>query len=151
LCYRLAISHPTRHPLPPADAFELRELRLAHVPYGVELLSAEIGGCACSLVWDEDSDSTPAEVARWRKKGWSEAKIQRALDARTQARAHSHSGRPAFERWLADAARATPGLRALVSEHGEAEPSRDEATEVSVEAFLRAPLRYKGAWVRLHP
>jgi hypothetical protein len=135
--------------LPSAEGFELRELRLAGVPHGVEVLSAEICGCACSLVWDEDSDSTPAEVARWRKKGWSEAKIQRALGARTQARAHSHSGRAAFERWLADAARATPGLRVLVSEHGEAEPSRDEATEVAVDAFLRAPLRYKGVWVWL--
>ena len=149
MCYRLAISHPSRHPLPPAEAFSLRELRLAEAPHGVEVLSIEIGGCACGLVWDETSDSTPAEVARWRKKGWSEAKIQRAVGARMQARARSHGERPALERWLAEAVRAAPGVRVLVSEHGDVEPPPGTGTDATVEEFLKAPLRYKGEWVRL--
>lgn len=149
MCFKLNIAHPARLPLGAPDGFELREVALASFPRDVQVLSAETGGCACDLVWADTADATGVERSKRRQKGWSESKIQRALDARTHARDKSNPGRAAFERWLTTAVQSTPGLRVLVSEHGEPDPSVSEVRDVRVTDFLRSPLQYRGGWVRL--
>lgn len=47
------------------------------------------GGCSCDLYWtppEEDPAEREQAARRYRKKGWSEAKIARALDASAQAK-----------------------------------------------------------------
>lgn len=147
MCFRLYIAHPARSPLPAPDGFALRVAALAGFPRDVEVLSAERGGCACDLVWA--ADDADAERARMRQKGWSDSKIQQALDARAHARNQRHPTRAAFERWLTTAVQSAPGLRVLVSVHGEPEASVSEAKDVRVTDFLRSPSGYQGGWVSL--
>lgn len=150
MCFKLNIAHPARSPLPAADGFELRPAARAGFPRDVEVLSAEVGGCACDLVWADSADTADAERAKIRQKGWSESKVQRALDDRAAARNQRHPGRGAFVRWLTAAVQSGPGLRVLVSMHGEPEASVSVVQDVRVTVFLRAPLQYRGGWVRLH-
>ena len=62
-------------------------------PQGDALFVITNGGCSCDL-YAEPSRSSPAadeanQRARYRRKGWSEAKISRALEARARSRVTS--------------------------------------------------------------
>lgn len=146
MCYQILIAHPARHALPDAGLLTLRVRAMAGLPRDVAVVSVEQGTCACNLVWHE---GTAESADRWRRRGWSEAKIQRALHDRTRTSHGARAERRAFATWFGEAATTTPGLRVYVSDVDEAAPTWGEATTVTPEDFLEAPLRYEGAWVRV--
>ncbi|CAN5916667.1 hypothetical protein BH11VER1_BH11VER1_21990 [soil metagenome] len=69
------------------------------------------GGCSCDLYRDPKSPFEDSEllIKQYRKKGWSEAKIQRALESRKQTASHARGLRADVLELMED----------LVKSHGE--------------------------------
>src|SRR5215510_7292371 len=81
------------------------------------LLEITVGGCSCGLLAAPlRSDHGEADRRRYEKKGWSAAKIERALEASRAARGQDHSSENArrFRDAIAGLLRRTPSIRLFV-------------------------------------
>lgn len=57
-----------------------------HAPAGWTSFTVTKGGCSCGLYRSGRGDDRERQAEKYRKKGWSEAKIRRALDDRGSTR-----------------------------------------------------------------
>lgn len=107
MCYFITVELPRACTEAPAP-FVLRACQQPLQPRnGGRLVEITDGHCACGLVRGGGGDEGRI-AARYQKKGWSAAKIARALDGHRATAARRSQGPAVLESWLA----------ALAREHG---------------------------------
>ena len=122
----------------------------AALPAGSTMLDVTRDGCSCAFYAPEPaahraSRADAAAAARYRKRGWSEAKIARALAASEAAAAHkaaaSPSGGTQFAEAVGEIARETTSI--MLFAHGYTERFESEPVvsvgrlEMTIEDFVR--------------
>lgn len=130
VCYSVTIELPPSHEGAP-DPLVLSECNQSLRPRRRgRLVDVTDGHCSCSLVRDEGKDDEQL-TAKYRKKGWSPAKIERALADRRSARAkRGDVGPELLENWLAELARRYRSVAVFV--HWSSTPLDPDASHPSI-------------------
>lgn len=104
-------------------------------PPGDVLLEITVGGCSCGLFpTPRKTDHDESERRRYQKKGWSAAKIERALQASRSARGRDHGNQNAqrFREGIAALLQRTSSLRLFVHMYSGAFDSEPVSSRRSV-------------------
>jgi len=104
------------------------------------LLEITVGGCSCGLLGGPlRSDHGEADRRRYEKKGWSAAKIERALEASRAARGRDHSRENArrFREAIAGLLRRTPSIRLFLHTYGGAFDTEPVSSSKKVKLTLQ--------------
>ena len=92
------------------------------LPAGDVAWSVSAGGCACGLFAQADFAEAEARARRaYTRRGWSAAKIERAVEARREdGRLGEPAGHRAFREFFAEVARSAGRVRLLVHDASDA-------------------------------